>query len=563
MLWILSGKKRKMEIQFSKQPMLKPPTDEEIVLLGEKDPRLLAELHKAHEGRIQAAEEDPVRFGFDLAGWERIRDGLHEYNECLTLGGNRSGKTTGCAKIVMQSVMEDTDGHIVCFSQNADTSVKVQQAAVWEMMPKEFKKKTKGIEGYINFSMQNGFTGSSFIFPDTRTRVDFKTYTQFSNNQTILEGFEFGFKKPQGLNIGAWLDEYLGDATLVNTLRFRLATRDSKLLIGFTPIDGYTPFISEYLKGAETLETRKAELLNNKPLPVKQYSPERDASVVYLHSDENPFGGYDRIAKDLLNKPEEDILVRAYGVPVKSMTTLLPLFNTQVNVLNEKPNKYGMTFPDISNQREFTCYMVVDPAGARNYSAIWAGVNEKKEIYIRKEFPERDLYGEWALFGDPKWRYGPAAKKIGYNVEGYVDLFREIEDELNIKIYERIGDSRFFAKENENNDDLFRAFDDFGMNFVPSDGRKEEVGINALDEWFSYNPDLDIDEINRPMCYIHEECGNLIESLINYGSNGKADEALKDFFDLIRYLRMTNGGEGPDHVTRRNLATTVNNAGGY
>jgi hypothetical protein len=543
--------------------MLKAPTDEEIVLLGEQDPRLLADLHKAHEGRIQASEEDPIRFGFDLAGWERIKDGLHEYNECLTLGGNRSGKTTGCAKIVMQAVMENTDGHIVCFSQNADTSVKVQQAAVWEMMPKEFKKKTKGIEGYINFSMQNGFTGSSFIFPDTRTRVDFKTYTQFSNNQTILEGFEFGFKKPQGLNIGAWLDEYLGDSTLVNTLRFRLATRDSKLLIGFTPIDGYTPFISEYLKGAETLETRKAELLNNKPLPVKQYSPERDASVVYLHSDENPFGGYDRIAKDLLNKPEEDILVRAYGMPVKSMTTLLPLFNTQVNVLNDKPNKYGMTFPDISNQREFTCYMVVDPAGARNYSAIWAAVNEKKEVYIVREFPERDIYGEWALFGDPKWRYGPAAKKIGYNVEGYVDLFREIEDELNIKIYERIGDSRFFAKENENNDDLFRAFDDFGMNFIPSDGRKEEVGINALDEWFSYNPDLDIDEINRPMCYIHEDCGNLIESLINYGSNGKADEALKDFFDLMRYLRMTNGGEGPDHVTRRNLATTVNNAGGY
>ena len=65
--------------------------------------------------------------------------------------------------------------------------------------------------------MQNGFTGSSFIFPDTRTRVDFKTYTQYSNNQTILEGFEFGFKRPETLNVGAWLDEYLGDAALVNT----------------------------------------------------------------------------------------------------------------------------------------------------------------------------------------------------------------------------------------------------------------------------------------------------------------------------------------------------------
>ena len=552
-----------MEIKFTNHPLLKPPTDEEIVLLGEQDPALLAELHKAHEGRIEASIDDPIRYGFDLAGWDRMREGLSKYNECLTLGGNRSGKTTGCAKMVMQSVMEDMDGHIVCFSQNADTSVKVQQAAMWEMMPKEFKKKTKGIEGYINFSMQNGFTGQSFIFPDTRTRVDFKTYTQYSNNQTILEGFEFGFRQPKGLNIGAWLDEYLGDAALVNTLRFRLATRDSKLLIGFTPIDGYTPFISEYLKGAETLETRQAELLNNKPLPVKQYSTERDASIVYLHSDENPFGGYDRIAKDLINSTEEQILVRAYGVPVKSMTTLLPLFNTEVNVLGDQPNKYGMKFPDISNKNEFTCYQVVDPAGARNYTAIWAAVNEKGEVYIRKEFPERLVYGEWAIFGDPKWRYGPASKKIGLDVEGYSNMFRETEEDLGINVFERIGDSRFFAKENENNEDLFRVFDDYGMNFLASDGRMEEVGINALDEWFSYNPNANIDEANRPRCYVHEDCGNLIESLINYGSNGKADEALKDFFDVIRYLRMMNGGEGPDHVKNRAMQTSMKNTGGY
>ena len=245
-----------MELTFLNIHSYQPPTDEEIVMLGESDPKLLEQLYKAHEGRIQAAEDDPVRYGFDLPGWERMDSSMSQYNECLVLGGNRSGKTTGCAKMVMKAVMENEDGHIVCFSQNADTSVKIQQAAIWEMMPKEFRRKTKSNEGYINFSMQNGFTGSSFIFPDTKTRVDFKTYTQFSNNQTILEGFEFGFKNPTGLNLGAWLDEYLGDASLVNTLRFRLATRNSKLIIGFTPIDGYTPFISEYLKGAETTNQR-------------------------------------------------------------------------------------------------------------------------------------------------------------------------------------------------------------------------------------------------------------------------------------------------------------------
>ena len=549
-----------MTIEFTKHPALEAPTDEEIVILGEADPKLLVALHEAHEGRIQSAEEDPLRHGFELPGWSRMRDALQDYDEVITFGGNRSGKTTGCAKMVMESVTENMDGHVVCFSQNADTSIKVQQAAIWEMMPREFRRKTKSIDGYINFSMQNGFTGSSFIFPDTRTRVDFKTYTQFSNNQTILEGFEFGFRNPSGMNIGAWLDEYLGDAALVNTLRFRLATRDSKMLLGFTPIDGYTPFVSDYLKGAETLETKPASLLNEEQVPVIQYSPERDAGVVYLHSDENPFGGYDRIAKDLKNANRDTIMVRAYGLPTKSMTSLLPNFSPEVNVLSEDPNKYDMIFPD---KKSLTWYQVVDPAFARNYVAIWAGVSENEEIFIRREWPDRDTYGEWALFGDPKWRKGPAADKIGYDVERYCELFKDIEEDLGIEVTERIGDSRFFAKENENNVDLFTSFYDFGMNFTPSDGQQEGIGNTSLDDWFFYNPNYDLDPANRPRCYVHEDCGNLIDSMINYNASGKADEALKDFFDLIRYLRMSNGGMGPDYFTSSDMGITRKQQGGY
>ena len=548
-----------MELVFTEHPILKPPSDEEIVQLGEIDPKLLADLHRAHEGRIKAAEEDPLRHGFDLSGWSRIRQAISQYDEVITFGGNRSGKTTGCAKMLMEAVTQNEDGHLVCFSQNQDTSVKVQQAAVWEMMPKEFKRKTKSIEGYINFSMQNGFTGSSFIFPDTRTRVDFKTYTQFTNNQTILEGFEFGFKEPKSLNIGAWLDEYLGDAALVNTLRFRLATRDSKMLLGFTPIDGYTPFVAEYLKGAETLKTRRAELLG-RDVPVQQYSPERDAGIVYLHSDENPFGGYDRIAKDLKTASEDTIMVRAYGLPTKSMTSLVPNFSPEINVLSSEPNKYGQVFPD---KESLTWYQVVDPAFARNYVSIWAGVSEDEEIFIRREWPDRETYGEWALFGDPKWRYGPAAKKIGYDVQKYCELFEEIEDELGIEVTERIGDSRFFAKENENNTDLFTSFYDYGFSFLPSDGQTEMVGTTALDDWFFYNPDYEIDEANRPRCYVHKDCGNLIESIVSYNSNGKNDEALKDFFDALRYLRMSNAGMGPDFFAQSDMRSTTNKKGGY
>ena len=41
------------------------------------------------------------------------------------------------------------------------------------------------------------------------------------------------------------------------------------------------------------------------------------------------------------------------------------------------------------------------------------------------------------------------------------------------------------------------------------------------------------------------------------------DEALKDFFDLIRYLRMSNGGLGPDHYNSYQMMATVKSKGGY
>jgi hypothetical protein len=57
-----------MALEFTKHPYLQPPTDEEIILLAEQDPKMLEALWTAHEGRIKASEEDPLRHGFDLDG---------------------------------------------------------------------------------------------------------------------------------------------------------------------------------------------------------------------------------------------------------------------------------------------------------------------------------------------------------------------------------------------------------------------------------------------------------------------------------------------------------------
>ena len=154
----------------------------------------------------------------------------------------------------------------------------------------EFKQKSKSQVEYLNYTVKNGFTGASFILPNGST-VYFHTYSQFQANRSKFEGLEIGSKTPKWHNIGLWLDEYLEDGDLVATMRFRLATRNSKMLMTFTPIDGHTPFVAEFLKDVETLEERYAEMVEE-VVPFVQYSHHKDAGIVFFHSELNPFGGY-------------------------------------------------------------------------------------------------------------------------------------------------------------------------------------------------------------------------------------------------------------------------------
>jgi hypothetical protein len=544
------------ELEWKPHPIVERPTDEEILLLAngsQADKELLKQWHQQYHKRIEASEADPLNAGFTLKPWKHAENSLGKHSTTMIYGGNRSSKTEFSARAVVKAALSNPNSEIVCFAQDADASVRIQQRAVFRYLPPEFKKKSKSEMEYLNFTHKNGFTGASFILPNGST-VYFHTYSQFIANRGKFEGLELGSKTPKWHNLGLWLDEYLEDGDLVETMRFRLATRNSKLLISFTPIDGHTPFVASYLKDAETLQTRKADLLNNEEVPFVQVNHKKDAGIIYFHSALNPFGGYDRIKKELQHSPREQILTRAYGIPVKSMTTLFPLFSTNVHVSSK--------LPELSPETH-TIYQVVDPAGARNYVSIWAAVDQHGYVTVLREWPDKKTYGSWAEFGDPKWKFGPASKKIGHDVQGYVELFKDIEEDLKVSVFERIGDSRFFASENDDNIDLFDQFADHDMHFVPSDGRNENMGLAALDEWFKYNPNSEVDKANRPLIQIHKSCGNLIYAILNYGAQGKKDEPLKDFIDALRYLRMANHGEGPEHYDSKSLGVIRRTTGGY
>ena len=47
-----------------------------------------------------------------------------------------------------------------------------------------------------------------------------------------------------------------------------------------------------------------------------------------------------------------------------------------------------------------TWYQVVDPAFARDYDRIWAGVSEAENLYIRKVWADGDTTDDGALVED-------------------------------------------------------------------------------------------------------------------------------------------------------------------
>lgn len=298
-------------------PLLPIPTDEEFAVM---EPEEIVKYHQEHHEAIAKAESDPYRYGFKLPHWKTVEQTLEEDDEALVLGGNRSGKTEFAAWSVVKAAVENRNSEIFCFAQNAKISIRQQQRAVWRYLPSEYKKKILGQVANISYTKKNGFTDGSLILPNG-SQIIFLTYSQFQQDDTILEGAELGSKDPKWINIGVWLDEYLGGPALIDTIRNRLATRDSKLLVTFTPLKGWTEVVRSYLEGAKTIESAPAEMLNNELVPTLQKCRHRKATVHYFHSIQNPFGGYDRLKRNLAGKDRATILVRAYGVPTKSYTT--------------------------------------------------------------------------------------------------------------------------------------------------------------------------------------------------------------------------------------------------
>jgi hypothetical protein len=514
--------------------------------------QLLA-IHREREEQIARMVEDPWRYGWLNPAWERADAAYAELREkfrkgvteLLILGGNRSGKSRYFARKAMQHLVNTPGAKVWCLQSTEAASIQNQQPYLWEYLPKEWKpsasgKLKKGAVANITYSQKGGFTENSFVLPNG-SQCWFKFY---SMDVSSIEGAELNF---------VWADELVTPDWL-EALRFRLLTRDGELGIGFTPVEGYTTTVKEYLDGAKTLEEcdapllpryRDGNLIGLEQVPRIQQCTREKARVVYFHTSDNPYGNPEAMETELRGSNRERILMRAYGVPTKAKMSMFPKFRDTVHVV-----------PADKVPGEGTVFHFVDPGEGKTWAMLWIRYTPDGRCWIYREWPDQFEYiegvgypGAWAE-ADGKLqdgRPGPAQKACaGFGFEDYKRIIEAAEKADSAEPAERWMDSRYGNTPTMTQEGvrtlIEQCSDRIGLDFRATSGQAIVEGVTLINDWLAYNEDAPVDALNSPRLYISERCQNLIYALKTWtGADGKKG-ATKDWIDILRYITLSGVG---------------------
>jgi hypothetical protein len=499
---------------------------------------------KARNERIANEIEDPWRYGYRPASWERADKELARgYTEMLLLGGNRASKSEYGGYSAVRALMKGAKKRVWCLQSTSPNSIEMQQPIVWKYVPLEYRDLPKGRIANVSYSQKNGFSEGKFVFPNGSECI-FRNYAQ---DISVIEGGDVDL---------IWCDE-LVPLSWIETLRYRLLTRGGLLLMTFTPIEGYSQAVKEYLDGAKTVEERLAdpELLKGQMMPLVQHCVRAQACVVYFWSSDNPFSSYSNMVKALRGAPKSEIKTRAYGVPTRAVASRFPKFRERVHIFAAED------LPLVG-----TRYCFCDPASSRNWFFIWVLVTPDGGHWVYREWPAEGLYipgvgdpGAWAepcgnrMDGKP----GTGQTSFGWGISRYKAEIERLEGEgINADgsvkpaetILERWIDSRFGNTPTNMADaatTLLEELAHLGMRFSPAPADPIEEGVVLI------NSMLDWDEqtLKAPQLRISSECKALRFSLMQWTGKDERKGASKDPIDCLRFMVMAGLQDIEDTLT--------------
>jgi len=534
-------------------PLLPVPTREQcqhkVYTAGDQ---ALLDVFEGRSAAITREKADPYEYGYDPDFWADADRILALKKDICVLGGNRSGKSEWAAKRCVQKVVKKEGAQVWCLSTSSDTSKRDQQKLIYKYLPLHWKTAKRSEICRITYNIKDGFADGTLVGPNS-SEIHFLNYKQ---DRTVIEGGQ----------VDLWWADELIPIDWVVTLRGRTVDRMGKGIVTFTPVNGFSATVGEYVTGATVAaytDTSMEDLKVTKNWPGLEPGQvpyileclDDSYGVIFFQPEWNPYISFEELRKLWKNRSSKDQLIRIHGVTRKTSGTVFPRFGKH-NVIPHD------SIPPAS---EGTNYHVTDFAWHRNWAMLWARCTEykgRKRVFIYREWPDFQTYGEWAINSEkPDGEKGPAQTSMGWGINDYKREILRLEGhkqllasgDVDAEVVEtRYGDPRSGNAESLADEGATTIFlqllGDVGapsMDILPVVGKANRAliseGINLINVWLEYNEDKPLGIENEPEFFVSERCVNLISCMKIWtgvlptgGYNEKG--ASKDFIDLLRYL---------------------------
>lgn len=457
---------------------------------------------------MEAMATDRLRHSYQPPAWRRIdlevaRKRLECPGACIelfVLGGHDSGKTDGAVMRMARHFFFTRNAWVWGLHSTETSSKTIHQARVWEFIPGELKDKVgesggmkRKLDTKLKYGEGEGFTNNRFT-----VHWGVKDYRGSGKPAYCGGVMEFRFfasknENLQGSKLTCANSDELVDESVATTVKQRIIPRARETeepeflelirrcilvlesegmdengcprkqlpadlqgllytgvhLMGFTPMEGYSPLVASALDGAVATELVDAKLLpmlgeggrpklglDGKPMykqvPRFKQPKEKSRLVAYLHTHDNPWTNLKGKLLDCEGKDERYIRITYYGDVAKDWNVqFAPPFNEVHHLLRSRS-----LVP-----REGTWRLVLDPARTRPWFMGFFLTDAQERRYLMREWPQEGAeipgYGDpgaWAVIskkGKINGDRGPAQEiRLGWGFAEYVrEIFRVLMEQ--------------------------------------------------------------------------------------------------------------------------------------
>lgn len=536
--------------------------------------------------------------------------------ELLVTGGIRSGKTFGCTRRVMANFCYTEDAKIWVLDETEITSKRWHQKEVEHFLPADLKpdsgKAKKDKTTQFSYNEGTGFTGNMF---NIHWRSQNEAGVELNGGgmwEHRFYGADIGTL--QGAELTCANSDELVPKAICDSVRERLLSRaqesarpdflarirqaiailesGGKLpvpllgaiyhgvhFISFTPKEGYSSTVADFMDGALTVDItdtkilpdgvglhrlppdfvekwqlkgqtgEPVELLPGKTVPRFKQPKKPTRLIAYFHTYDNPFkGNWPGMVADCVGKTEDEIRILAYGDVSKNWSTQFgSLFRDEHHVLTDRA----------AIPRSGTFRLIIDPARVRPWAcSVELTTVDKRSIVVR-EWPQEGSSipgfgdpGAWAVVsrtGKKNGDRGPAQElAMKWTTAQYNRELWRLRMEIGawwlpgttpkqvlewkdrpdwrlegcpIPVYETILDCRF-ARQAIGGKDLFEEMEECEnpqTNLIPSAGADLEDGDQLIiDALGSYNAAAPLGPMNCPRLQFWHECHGMFFMLRNF-----------------------------------------------